>query len=94
MVPGASVVALAELIDGGHFTFSDFCEVPDAILGFLGGAEEACEPRHLPWRWAHDIVTWLAINFFDATLKGDAGALAELSPAVVNAFDDVRFESK
>jgi hypothetical protein len=88
------VVALAELIDAGHFTFSDFCEVPSDLLGFLGGAEEACEPRHQPWRYGHDIVTYLSLAFFDAALGVDMSALARLDPAIVNAFDDVRFESK
>ena len=46
----------AQLTDAGHFTFSDFCEVQRDLLAFLGGFDEACEPRHLPWRRAHDIV--------------------------------------
>ena len=80
---GAPVVALAQLADAGHFTFSDYCEVDRELLGFLGGFDEACEPRHLPWRRAHDIVNYLSLNFFDAILKGDAEALARLDPAVV-----------
>jgi len=42
---GAAVVALAQVRDAGHFTFSDFCEVDRRLLGFLGGFAEACEPR-------------------------------------------------
>src|SRR5262249_10814388 len=69
---GAAVVALAELTDAGHFTFSDFCEVQRDLLSFLGGFDEACEPRHLPWRRAHDIVNYLSLNFFDGVLKNDS----------------------
>jgi predicted dienelactone hydrolase len=90
----ATVVALGELIDGGHFTFSDFCEVPRALLAFLGGFEEACEPRHLPWRHAHDIVNYLSLNFFDAVLNGDADALARLDPARVAPIEDLRYQRK
>ncbi len=91
---GATVVGLAELIDGGHFTFSDFCEVPRMLLGFLGGFDEACEPRHIAWRFAHDIVNYLSLNFFDATLNGDAAAGARLAPAVLNTIDDLVYVDK
>lgn len=91
---GAPVVALAEIADAGHFTFSDFCEVDRTLLGFLGGFGEACEPRHIPFRQGHDITNYLALNFFDATLRGDAAALDRLDPAVVGGFDDLHFERK
>jgi len=95
MVAGASVVGLIEFINGGHFTFSDFCEVPDDILGFLGGAEEACEPRHLSWRWAHDIVTYASLNFFDAVLKGDGAAQSRIDDFLTaSPLADMRAESK
>lgn len=94
MLSGALVVALAELDQAGHFSFSDFCEVSGDLLAFLGGADEACEPRHQPWRYAQDVTKYLALNFFDATLKGDAAALARLDPEVLAGFDNVRFESK
>jgi hypothetical protein len=64
------------------------------LLAFLGGFEEACEPRHLPWRHAHDIVNYLALNFFDATLNGDAEALERLTPEVVGRIEDLRYERK
>jgi predicted dienelactone hydrolase len=91
---GASVVGLARLADAGHFTFSDFCEVPRALLGFLGGFDEACEPRHLPWRHAHDIVNYLSLNFFDAVLNDDAAALERLSPAALARIEDLVYQSK
>jgi hypothetical protein len=87
-------VGLAEIAGGGHFTFSDYCEVDRQLLAALNGFEEACEPRHLPWRHAHDIVNYLGLNFFDAVLKDDAEALGRLDVDVVNAIDDVRFERK
>ena len=86
---GAKIVGLAELTDAGHFTFSDFCEVPRELLAFLGGFDEACEPRHLPWRRAHDIVKYLALNFFDATLNDDAAAFGRLDPQVVGDIEDL-----
>jgi predicted dienelactone hydrolase len=97
MVSGASVVGLARLNNAGHITFSSFCEVPTVILDLVGGFfEEACEPRHLSWRYAQDLTMYLAQNFFDWTLRGNAAALANLDPAVVNAFDatDIDYQSK
>lgn len=91
---GAVIVALAELRNAGHFTFSDFCEPPREIVAFLGGFEEACAPRHLPWRHAHDIVNYLSLNFFDATLRGDAAALARLQPAAVATIEDLTYRTK
>jgi predicted dienelactone hydrolase len=91
---GAEVVGLAQLQDAGHFTFSDFCEVPRQLLGFLGGFDEACEPRHIAWRYAHDVVNYLSLNFFDAVLNGDAAARARLDPAVVNQIDDLVYVEK
>ena len=91
---GAAVVGLAEIVNAGHFTFSDFCEVDRALLAFLGGFDEACEPRHLPWRHAHDIVNSLSLNFFDATLRNDAAALARLDAAVLATVDDLRWQSE
>jgi predicted dienelactone hydrolase len=91
---GASVVGLAEITDAGHFTFSDFCEVPRDLLAFLGGFDEACEPRHIAWRHAHDIVNYLSLNFFEATLGGDQAALARLSPRRLARIDELRYQSK
>jgi predicted dienelactone hydrolase len=91
---GASVVGLADLRNAGHFTFSDFCEVPRLLLGFLGGFEEACEPRHLPWRHAHDIVNYLSLNFFRGTLQGDPESLARIAPGALAANEDLAFQSK
>jgi len=91
---GAPVVGLAEIVDAGHFTFSDICEVPRALVGFIGGFGEACEPRHIPWRHAHDIIDYLALNFFDATLSGDRAALKRLKPRTVQSIGDIEYQSK
>lgn len=94
MSAAGAFVGLAEIVNGGHFTFSDFCEVDRNLLAFLGGAGEACEPRHLPWRHARERVNYLALNFFDAFLRSDAAALGRLDPAVANAFDDLVLETR
>ena len=93
---GAPVVGLAEIVGAGHFTFSSFCEIREDLLAALGGFEEACEPRHQPWRHAQDATNYLALNFFNATLGGDAAALARLDPAVLAGFDadDILYQSK
>jgi predicted dienelactone hydrolase len=86
---GAAVVGLARLDGAGHFTFSNYCDVDRDLLGFLGGFAEACQPRHLPFRQAHDITNFLALNFFDAVLRGDADALGRLHEAAHNGLDDL-----
>jgi predicted dienelactone hydrolase len=86
---GAAVVGLAELAGGGHFTFSNFCDVDRELLGFLGGFDEACEPRHLPWRHAHEIVNFLALSFFDGVLRGDEAAIGRLQDAAGGTVDDL-----
>jgi predicted dienelactone hydrolase len=91
---GAAVVAVAKIADGGHFTFSDFCEVPRDLLGFLGGFDEACLPRHLPWRHAHDITNFLSLNFFDGILNGNADALDRLDPTDLATIEDLTYQSK
>jgi predicted dienelactone hydrolase len=91
---GAPVVGLAEIVGAGHFTFSDICEPQRELTAVIGGFDEACEPRHLPWRHAHDLINYLALNFFDAVLTNDAEALARLAPDTVNAIDDLNYETK
>ena len=91
---GASVVGLATLRNAGHFSFSDFCEVPRDVLAFVGGFDEACEPRHLPWRYAQDLTNLVGLLFFDATLRGDAEALAGLDPVALSRIPDLTYEAK
>jgi hypothetical protein len=95
---GAAAPRLRSALDlpfiTGRFTFSDHCEVDRMLLAFLGGFEDACEPRHLPWRHAQDRVNHLALNFFHAMLNNDPAAVDRLESAVVNARDDIVLETK
>ena len=68
--------------------------MPRDLLAFLGGFDEACHPRHLPWRRAYDVVKYLALNFFDATLNGDVEAGARLTPAALSTVDELTFQRK
>ena len=70
-------------------------EIPDAILeAFNGGPLAPCEPVSLPWRFARHITNYLALNFFDATLNGNAEALARLDPAELAGIEEMTYESK
>jgi predicted dienelactone hydrolase len=91
---GAAIVGLAEITGAGHFTFSDICEVPRELVSFIGGFGEACTPRHLPWRHAHDIIDYLALNFFDATLNGDKAALKRFKPRALASIGDLVYQRK
>ena len=43
---------------------------------------------------AHDIVNYLSLNFFDATLRNDPDALARLGPDTAGAIEDLRWQTK
>lgn len=91
---GAELVGLAEVLDGGHNTFTDLCELQPDILDLVGGANEGCLPRHLPWKHAHDVINYLALNFFDGVLNNNEEALERLTPEVVGELEDLRFWRK
>ena len=92
---GARVVALAQSSPTRATSRSRTSARCSATCSrFLGGFDEACEPRHLPWRHAHDIINYLALNFFDAVLRDDADALARLDPAVIAGIEDLRYWRK
>lgn len=91
---GAAVVGLAQQVDAGHFSFSDYCEVPRNLLVLLNGYDQACAPRHLPWRHARDISSYLGLSFFDGVLNGNAEALARLAPENLAAIEDLAYQSK
>jgi len=87
--PGPTPMGFVRLIDALHATFSDSCEVPDAIVeAFNGGPLPECEPGAMPWRYARHIIDYLALNFFDATLNGNPEALARLDPAKLAAIEE------
>jgi predicted dienelactone hydrolase len=92
---GPSVAALGVLHDAGHGTFADSCEVPDAILEPLaGGPVPDCGPVAIPWRYARHIIGYLALNFFDGVLNGNAEALARLDPTVLSTIEGLAYQSK
>jgi predicted dienelactone hydrolase len=96
LAPGPIVMDFANFADADHGTWTDACEIPDAILeAFSGGPVPTCEPISMPWRYARYVIDYLALNFFDATLNADAEALARLDPAVLAVkLEDVAYESK
>lgn len=91
---GAEFVGLAEVLRGGHNTFTDLCELQPNVLDVVGGANEGCMPRHLPWKHAHDLINYLALNFFDGVLNGNDEALERLTPEVVGGLEGLRFWRK
>jgi predicted dienelactone hydrolase len=91
---GAKYVGLAEVLDGGHNTFTDLCELQPDILDVVGGANEGCQPWQLPWKHAHDLINYLSLNFFDAILNDDEEALDRLAPEVVGELEDLRYWRK
>jgi hypothetical protein len=60
----------------------------------LNGYDQACAPRHLPWRHARDISSYLGLSFFDGVLNGNAEALARLAPENLAAIEDLAYQSK
>lgn len=93
--PGPVVTAFANLTGAVHGTFTDNCEIPDAIAEATGGLFPECEPGALPWRYARYVTNYLALNFFDATLNDSAAALARLDPLPLSiAVDGLAYESK
>ena len=92
---GPMVIAFADLRDAGHITFTDVCEVPDDLLELAGGfVPFECQPMSLPWRYARHIMAYLSLNFFDATLSGDADALGRLTPARLGTIEDLTWQAK
>lgn len=96
LTPGPTIMAFASLHGAFHDSgVTDNCEVPDAILElFTGGPVKECEPGAVPWRYARHVSNYLALNFFDATLRGDADALGRLDPTTVAAIEDVTYRQK
>jgi hypothetical protein len=87
---GPPVVAYGDFPGAGHNSFPDTCEVPKVARGSI----PECEPPILPWRYVRHIENYLALNFFDATLRGDADALARLDPTVVASIEHLIYQSK
>src|SRR5262249_28526054 len=95
LAPGPIVMDFANLIDADHGTFDDGCEYDAILERFTGGPVSTCEPGSIPWRYARYITNYLAVNFFEATLKDDAEALARLDPALLSTrIEDLAYRSK
>ena len=90
MASGPSVVGLAEFLDAGHNSFPDTCEIPEALRVGL----RECDPTFLPWRHVRHVENYLALNFFDATLREDAEALARLDPAALADVEELVYHRK
>jgi predicted dienelactone hydrolase len=87
---GPSVVGYGSFLRAAHSSFADMCEVPEV----LRGRPAACEPEFLPWRHVRHVESYLALNFFDATLGGSAEALARLDPAVLADVEELAYQRK
>jgi predicted dienelactone hydrolase len=87
---GPGVVAYGNFLDAVHPSFADQCEVPEV----LRGESAACEPGVVPWRHVRHIEDYLALNFFDASLRQDAEALARLDPAVLADVEELAYQRK
>jgi hypothetical protein len=88
--PASGLVGYANFLRGAHSSFADNCEVPEV----LRGRPAACEPEFVPWRHVRHVESHLALNFFDATLRGDADARARLEPAVLADVEELAYQRK
>ena len=87
---GPTVVGYANFLLAAHSSFADNCEVPEA----LRGRPAACEPEFVPWRHVRHIENYLALNFFDAALGGNAEASARLDPAMLADVEEIAYQRK
>jgi len=83
-----SLVGYGNFLRAAHSSFADLCEVPEV----LRGRPAACEPEFLPWRHVRHIESYLALNFFDATLRASADALARLDPAALAQVEELVYQ--
>ena len=90
---------LYELVDGGHFTFSDIClldlarvaaelELGDQATHIL---TDGCGEDNVPYEKAHVTINHYATAFLGAYLRGETAWLAHLTERVDPPFDVVRF---
>ena len=88
--PAAGPIGYANFLRAAHSSFADNCEVPEV----LRGRPAACEPEFLPWRHVRHVENYLALNFFDATLRGEADAAARLDPAALSRVEELVYRRK
>lgn len=83
---------LLDIVQGGHFTFSDLCAFDLATLAekvsvnvmgvdVRGVLEDGCAPPAPPASVAQPIINHFAVAFFNAHLKGSDGSRALLTQA-------------
>jgi len=88
--PASGFVGYGSFLRAAHSSFADLCEVPEV----LRGRPAACEPEFLPWRHVRHVENYLALNYFDATLRGSADALARLDPAALADQEELAYQRK
>jgi len=78
---------LMDLVNAGHFTFSDLCAFDLTTLAKridfdVGNTlEDGCGPEAPPPALARAVIDHFAVGFFNATLRGSAGSKALLTQA-------------
>jgi predicted dienelactone hydrolase len=93
---------LYELEGGGHYTFSNICDLDLVTLAEdfdFGTAEEAmqdgCSPTdNVPWPDAHQSINHYATAFFNLYLRDSTGSADYLVPVDDPLFDPVTFHGR
>lgn len=88
---------LLNIVDGGHFTFSDLCEfdlgrvIAGASLEIPGASNvdrtlsDGCKPPAPPSSVAQPLMNHFAVGFFNAHLRGSTQSLSLLSQSKADA---------
>lgn len=90
---------LFELVNGGHFTFSDVCVLDLVDIAEkleLGTAathilNDGCGPQNVPYAEAHQAINHYATAFFNWQLRGSEGSRALLVDRDDSPFEHVNF---
>ena len=82
---GATPKFLVALTRGGHYSYSDICEMDLAALakeiGYTDGIDalsDGCATENIPYEQAHIIIRHYGIAFFNYYLRGSKGSLMYL----------------
>ena len=80
----------ADIIDGGHQSFSNICAIAEALLAtgippefldfVIGNAAEGCAPELIPIDEAHRLIRLYVTAFFKLFVAGEGGYGQYLSP--------------
>jgi len=90
---------MTEVIDGGHFTFSDICRLDLVSLAEeidLGSnADDAlsdgCADFNVPYEKAHKVIDYYATAFLNHYLRGSAASLDYMVEKTEEPFDAVNY---